>query len=658
MPRSDCPSLFHSRAMLGAVRAAIAPTACGLAMLLAACGGGGDGASPSGAGANQLSGTVAVGAPITSGRLRILDATGAVVVADLPIDADGKYAPVTLTGPAPYRLEACGYAGPNYLCVYSVANEAGTANVTPLTTATVVLSGGKDPASAMSGAATNLGSADVATAQAQLQAAIASLMTSAGISGNFNFVTGPLDAGSREAYDKLLDALGIKIGTDGLPFIQIVPKLGDGNAYLQQGSSSGTITANARAAALDLGGLEALFANMSAAMKSAPACAAEDTGLRRSIATDARLSMEGSSASGRDAVAAAFCQFFAGGEDGNTPFWGSTLLSPTLGRCDFSLAVPVCGVSFVLKDPEGNVMPVGLGMGVVLESGAWKFLGDLLPISIQASARAQRTKRIDTPNLVVEYDRAFAFEVAAIPGLACAKVAQRNADGGAVTLAYYKRHPGAADQARLALWTGDGFSQGPSLDPATGATRSADDTWLALPRGAEGDAVIRNFYRGGRLVVVSLYADAACSSDFSIAGKSSFEVEVDGVPPVWASIEAMPWPEIDVATATAVSSLAIDATATGSLSAAWTFPRGPLGLDGVTVCASRADCGQGGSGRLGEGSLRPGSTSTTVSLRNDGVTVNGNDAKTLALYGRSGEGVALQSNYSVCVGVPAMDGCH
>src|SRR5262249_34015270 len=100
------------------------------------------------------------------------------------------------------------------------------------------------------------------------------------------------------------------------------------------------------------------------------------------------------------------------------------LLSPTLGRCDLSGNAPLCGVSFTLQDPNGGVQPVGTGMAVTKENGAWKFYGDLLPLPIYASAKAQRTLRIDTANPVVNYDRAFAFEVGAVAGLACAKVAQ------------------------------------------------------------------------------------------------------------------------------------------------------------------------------------------------------------------------------------------
>jgi len=367
---------------------------------------------------------------------------------------------------------------------------------------------------------------------------------------------------------------------------------------------------------------------------------------------------EGEGAQGAAQVAEGLCGFFASGDDGKTPMWGAKLLSPTLGRCDLSGSAPLCAVSFVMQSPEGDVQALGGGMGVTQEGGVWKFAGDLLPIEIHASAKAQRTKRIDTATPVYGYDRALAFEVAAVSGLACAKVSQKNADGAAVTIAFYKRHPGAVNQRRLALWTADGMSWGASLDPATGATRNADDSWLALPEGTAGDAVIRNFYRGGRSVNIALYSDGACSTPFAIAGRSAFDVDVDGVPPVWAAMEALPWPELDGASQTALRDLAVAAGADGSLNAAWTFARGPLGVNGATVCSSRDTCGDGGGGRLGEKQLRPSARSAAVSLHNAGPAVARDDAKTFALYGRNGEGVDLQSNYSSCPASASGEACH
>ncbi len=191
-----------------------------------------------------------------------------------------------------------------------------------------------------------------------------------------------------------------------------------------------------------------------------------------------------------------------------------------------------------------------------------------------------------------------------------------------------------------------------------GQTRSADDSWLALPEGDAGDQIIRNFYRGGRTVTVALYADNACSLPFAVGGRSSFAVDVDGVPPVWAAMPALPWPEIDSTTAANLRGLTLAAGATGALPVSWTFPLGNPGLDGATVCASRAGCGQGGSGRLGERSLRPGNRSAVVPLSNPGAAVVSTDAKTLAVYGRNGDGVGLQSNDSSCQQVAASQACH
>lgn len=639
-------------------------SALSAAAMLTACGGGSSSttaAAPAPAPASAgttLSGTVAVGAPITNGKLRILDATGAVVASDIAIDDNGHYADVALTGSGPWRIEACGYAGPNYTCVYSVAGAPGTANVTPLTTATMLLATGQAPDALMNGDASALTADNVAAAQAQLRSGLSGVLASAGVGAALDFVSGSLAAGSRTGYDGVLDAVGVSVGQDDHPFVQITPRLGDGNLYLQQGSTSGSVTVAASADSLQLSGLEVLFANMSEALAGPTACASATSGIQRSLAANARMTMGDGSVVGAAQVAEGLCQFFAQGDDGSTPMWGSRLLSPTLGRCDFSGAAPLCAVSFTLKSPEGDVQPVGNGMAVTKEGGAWKFYGDVLPISIYASAKAQRTVRIDGDAPVVEYDRAFAFEVAAVSGLACAKISQRSADGAAVTIGYYKRLPGQTDQRRLSLWTTDGWGNRASTDPLVGALRSADDTWIALPQGAEGDAVIRNFYRGGRSVKVALYADTNCGTPFMVDGKSEFDVEVQGVPPVWSAMSALPWPAIDAATGSALRSLALAAGADASFDASWTFPHGPLGVNGSTVCGSRADCGEGGTGRLGDRSLRPGATSATIALHNNGSDVAAGDGKTLALYGRTGDGVDLQSNFSSCPMSAAGDACH
>lgn len=625
--------------------------------MLAACGGGSSTPVASAPAApSALSGSVAVGAPITDGKLRVLDANGDVVAQDIAIDENGHYADVTLSGPAPYRIEACGYAGPNYLCMYSVASDAGTANVTPLTTAMMLLASGQAPDSLMSGTAPSLTTASIASAQSQLRSGLSSLITSAGLSSTVDFVSADLNAGSRTGYDGLLDVVGVNLGEDAKPFVQITPRIGEGNLYLEQGTTSGTVNSNASAASLQLSGVEALFANMTNALVSADACSHASTGLASHTATTARMSMDDTEAAvGPAAVAAGLCAFFGDSEAG--PQWGAKLLSPTLGRCFTNGASPVCSVSFTLMAPSGDIIPVG-ETAVTQEGGMWKFYGDLLPISLHASAKAQRTKRIDTATPVYDYNRALAFDVQAVPGLACAKVSQLNSDGVVTTIGYYKRHPGATEQKRLSLWTPDGMSWGPSLDPMSGQTRSADDTWIALPEGVEGDAVVRNFYRGGRNVNVALYSDASCSTPFAIDGRDNFDVKVEGVPPIWSAMEALPWPELDAPTIDALRAFALEGGATGSFSAAWNFTRGPLGVNGTTLCGSRASCGEGGTGRLGERDLRASARSATLPLHNIGESVGANDDKTLAVYGRTGDGMDLQSNYSSCPNSVSSDSCH
>lgn len=170
--------------------------------------------------------------------------------------------------------------------------------------------------------------------------------------------------------------------------------------------------------------------------------------------------------------------------------------------------------------------------------------------------------------------------------------------------------------------------------------------------------MIRNFYCGGRSVTVSLYADAACSTPFVAGGKSEFEVDVEGVPPVWSAMTTLPWPALSEATAASLRTLTLEAGASGSFSAAWTFARGPLGMNGITVCSSRADCGEGGSGRIGDASLRPSVRNAVVTLQNNGSAIAADSAKLVALYGRNGEGLGLQSNYESCPLVASGEACH
>lgn len=624
---------------------------CLSALFLASCGGS---SSNSPAAANAISGSVAVGVPMTDAILRVVDATGALVASNIPVAPDGTYPPITLAGPPPYRIEVCGYTGANYDCIYSVAEGPGVANVTPLTSATVLLASGSAPGTLMSGAATGLDTSSIEAAQSSLQLALADVLSSAGVAADLDFITGDLDAGSRTGYDFVLDSVGVTTGVDNQPFVQITPRLGSGNVFIEAGSAAvGDLTVAADAGDLPLAGLETLFENMTAALVNAEVCLDPVAGLRGQLASDARLNDGAGSANGPAEVADALCGLFAGGDDEPAMF-GSRLVNPNLGRCDFSGEAPRCRITFVLQFATGEIQPISDGIGVILENGAWKFLGDLDPVSISASARAQRTQRVDENTLPVSYARALAFDIPAIPGLECAEVSQTNAAGEAVTVAYFKRH--APEQDLLSLWAVDGFSNMRSLDPESGATRSTDDSWVALPEGLDGDAVIRNFYRGGRAVTVSLFADTACATPLPVEGRSIFQVDVQGVPPTWAAMSNLPWPEPTAGAVEELRNLAMAAGATSNYTANWTFPNGRSGISEASFCTS-GNCASGSPERIGEVSFLAGATSVSIPLQ-AADALAADDYKQLTLGGRTGDGVGLQSNTMSCPLTAAGDHCQ
>lgn len=631
----------------------LVPFALGAVALanLTACGGGSSTAAsstPHQSTPTTLSGTAAVGAPMTSGKLRVLDATGTVVAHDIAINADGTYDAGTLTGTGPWRIEACGYTGANYGCIYSVAQAAGTANVTPLTTAMITLATGLSPDALMTDGAHAPAASALNAAQTQLQTGLAGTLADAGVASTLDFTTGTLAAGTRSGYDRILDAVDVTTGTDSGAFVQVTPRLGDGNLYLTTGSTSGTITSAAGAAALPLGGVETLFAHMSAAVASASACADPTTGLASLVSSDARLSLGDGEVSGGANVAAGLCQFFgSGGDGGDVPIWGAHLVSPVLGKCDLSGADPKCGISFALQDPAGNVEQVGDGMAVVYHAGHWQFFGDLLPIAINANAAVQRAVRVDDSTTAVQYQRAIQFDIARTDGIACVKLSAL--DDAHSTIAIYKVY--SPNAPRMSLWTSDGASNRAGTDPAVGSLRGSDDSWMQLPEGDEGDAVIRTFYRAGRSVNASFYSDAACTTPAVVDGKSVYSVDIAGMPPVASALSTLPWGTLSADTVAGLESLALASGSTGSFTSAWSFADGITGFEQTLLCSS-GSCGDGGPARLGDARIHPGSRTAVTSLRAPSSDLAAGDFKMFVLGGRDPTGMNIESSYLSCTASP------
>lgn len=623
-------------------------------LLTGGCGGGGGGASGVSGGGRSLGGTVAVGAPMADATVRILDANGDVVASGVSVDASGRFSGVTLSGPAPYRIEACGHAGEVYKCVYSVAQGAGVANVTPLTTAAVLLAANASPDSLMSGANTSLDGSAMSGAQTTLRSSLANVLSGAGVSGSFDFISGDLSAGSRQGYDRVLDAIGVSTGEDDHPFVQITPRMGTGNLYLQSGAAAvGTLSTASGADGVSLAGLETLFANMTTAFSGSSACSNGSTGLVTLMDSNAQMSMGGgTSASGASGVAAALCAFIPS-SDG--PGWGVTLMSPTLGRCDFSdSSHPVCQVSFVIREASGATHAVGGDMAVRYQGGGvWKFAGSAYPLELHANATAQRDLYLGAngETLDTSYSRALAFDIQAYTGLRCAKVTQKDQDGNEVLVAYYKHHnPADTSIARLSVWrnTSDGSVATNPAPSGSRATRDADDTWLMLGSDTASDDQVRNFFKGGREVTIHLYSDSGCTTPMTIGSSDHYAIDVHGVPPLSAKLPNLPWPSLTSGTFAALHDLSVANGASATFTAAWTFPRGHIGFDEGSFCSQRA-CGDGSPARIGSGTALAAQRSMSFALSNQsGSNLAADGFKMLALYGRDGDGMMMQANFIYC----------
>lgn len=628
--------------------------------MLTACGGGSDASTPPvtptppvAPTATHLTGTAAVGAPMTQGKLRILDSTGAVVAHDIAINDDGTYDAGELTGTGPWRVEACGYTGANYGCIYAVAQAAGTANVTPLTSAMITLATGQTPDTLMADGASAPSTTALNAAQTQLQTGLAGTLNDAGVAANFDFTTGSLAAGTRSGYDRILDAVNVTTGQDSGAFVQVQPRLGDGNLYLTTGTTTGSITTSPAAAALPLGGLETLFTKMTAAAVSATTCTDPNIGLTTVVASDAHMSMDDSGGlNGGAQVAAGLCQFFAQGDGDSGAMWGSKFVSPVLGRCDVTGTDPLCAVSFAIQSTDGSVQDVGSGMGVVYRDNHWQFYGDLLPIAINANAAVQRGVRVDDPTTPIQYSRALQFDIARTDGVACAVLKAR--DDAHSTIAIYKVY--SSDGQRMSLWTTDGMSNTVSTDPNAGMLRGSDDTWMQLPTGTAGDDVIRTFYHWGRTIDVSLFSDAGCGTPVAIQGKSTFAVDIDGMPPVDSAMASLPWGTLTADTVTALESFTMAVGTTGSFTAAWTFTDGVIGFDETTVC-SAGNCGEGSDVRLGQARLHPGLRTNATAVRAPSTAVAAGDFKLFMLGGHDATGMNVESSFFSCTSTPAGQMC-
>jgi hypothetical protein len=630
--------------------------ACATTLLLAGCGGGSTSGTTAPVAAvpapvvappapTSLSGTIAVGAPMLNSTVTVKDANGVIRTATAA--ANGSYSGISTDGlVGPFQLQACGLVDANYTCFYSVVAQAGVANVTPLTNATVALALGSNPAAMFAGTAPVAPptAAELDAQKAKLKAALADLLAKAGIT-DIDFATTAF-AADRTGMDKVLDSVKISTGTDGATsksFVQVEGIIGSGNVFLDKdAASTGTLTA-ATGTDVDLKGISTIFVDGLSFAISAPdqsTCVSRMTAAN--IFDDSfSLNLDGNVPVSKTTAPAIICQFAGMGE-----LLGGAVANPVLRDCDFTTDASrkVCTVGFNIV--KGEAAFDGAELAVVLRPGAaWKLLGRESVYDIHVGAAIQRTSRVDLPagaaaDAQTSYTRALTFDISAnngvsATGIRAAKVFQRNLDGSGweatplVTLTL-------TDACIAALQSND------TARLSTGG--SCGSSWVSLGNSSEGanaaaagDQLIDNFYKRGRKVKIELYPTVAATGTPVV-----IEKRVDGVPPKFAALASFPWMEMDAATRAALTSY--DGLA-ATFPVAWTPNRTVSGKD-LTFCLAG---GCDGASRGGHDDIVNGHSSQTIAMTNK--PANATAYKMVGIYGRNVDQLGVSTNYVSCGGL-------
>ena len=600
--------------------------------LLSACGGGGSSssaASATPASVSRIGGTVAVGAPMLNATVTVKDVNG--LTRSVTAAADGSYSGLSVDGmTGPFRIQACGLVDGHSVCYYAVVDQAGTANVTPLTHATASLALGQDAATLFDTNAAAPSSAALDAKKQRLLAALAPVIAAVGLPAGVDFASVAFSA-DRTGVDKLLDAVKITTGTDvgsgnqATTFVQVEGKIGAGNVFLgSDGANSGSLSAGADLS-IDLRGISTVFERMSTAVGAATESAC-GTSMAGAGIFDAAFSLniDGNMALTADTAPAAICHFAAQGN-----LLGGVFANPVLRDCDFSGSDKICTAGFDIV--KGDVVFDGAELAVVLRSGTtvWKLLGRESAYEIHVGAAVQRTLRVDISDPQTKYTRALSFDVGDGGGTVhAARVYQHDASGS------------GWDATPIAVLDDNGCL---GVGRLTIRGSSCGSSWVSLDNfGAnltDGDALIDAFYKRGRQVKIELYSDVAATTLAATVTR-----RVDGVPPKAAALVAVPWLELDGATRAALVSYA---GASPNFMASWGGNASVSAKD-ITFCLSGNCSGTARAAHEQVDGSRNGAPSKSLTL--NAVPANASAFKQISLYGRNREQMGVSTNYVSCGG--------
>ncbi|MBV8627004.1 MAG: hypothetical protein JO371_03920 [Paraburkholderia sp.] len=592
----------------------------------------GSGASTAGqpvSAASVMAGTVAVGAPMLGATVTILGANGQRVSASA--DAAGNYSNLDVSAlTAPYRIQACGLADGQYQCYYAVVQAAGTANVTPLTDATVALAVGGNAASVLTTGAPS--AAALSASEVRLQQILGPVLAAAGLTANSSFATLPF-AANHTGMDKVLDAIKITSGqNNGVTFVQLEGVVGYGNAYLDaSGAQAGSLdTASVvDGMGVDLSGISAIFSGMNSAIGSSSVSACTAAFAQVPIDPAFTLNMNGQLPLTAANAASSLCSYAA-----TNGFLGGQVENPALRNCDFSGADKICTVGFNVVN--GTLSESGSELAIVLRKGTstWALLGEENPYGIIVGAAVERALSVNAAQPQPTYTRNIAIDIptgvpsgVTAPHAARVYVHDNAGDGGWDT------------SAPIATLSDSGCTGQPSLT-ITGNVCGGE--WLSLDRFNSsdlhaGDAFIDALYRRGRDLRVDLYGDTAATQFIT-----SVYVRIAGVPPKSADLASVPWLNVDATTQAALAAYDSSTTTGGQLTVAWA-------ANPVVIAHDLTVCGDSACQAEVHIPLSGSATATSATMNLSKITLTAGGYKRLSLYGRDRDDVGYQSDYLSCV---------
>ena len=595
-----------------------------------------------------MAGVVAAGLPLTGATVRVLDPTGKAIASAKPVTAGtGAYGPITLTGTGTFRVEACGTLADKPMCVWGLTNNGGTLHLTPMSSAIAVLASGQAPETLMSGPLAAVADTAIASAQTQLRTALAPALADAGLASDFDLLAGALTPGTHTGYDRVLDTVAVGLGADSKAFVSLTARLGTGTAYLENGSTQGSLAFDTAASGLDLAALDAMFAKLILATANNTACQSAQGGLATLMDANARASIDPFSApfTGPTQASQVICLRLNGVLGDGEVLYGGKLLPSTVGRCSFGSGDPVCRVDFVYLNSKGFQRRLGVEQAAVKRSAGWAFLGNRLEVQATAQARLVLTRRIDSA-APEAYARFLDVSIPAIGVtgggvVQCARVSQKDGSGNDVPLALFKK---TGNGSLLSLWSVSATDATPSLDPFSGATRGNNVVAIPISNGTDGDAIARNFARAGRALKVELYGDSVCGGALAGQDGAALSVDVAGLLPIAATSQSgQPWPALAAASTAALASLKGAVNAKISYGPIWTAPRGGLAVNRAALCTDNA-CAT----KLSEVELAAGATGAALSATLGNAALADTAYKLLRITGRTQDGLVLQLDSQSC----------